>query len=255
MRLARFGDNRLALVEGYVLRDITQVTERLPQYRWPLPVGDQFIANLDAMRRAIKGASEAATRIPVTDVKLLSPIANPPRVIAADRPGFALRAPTGVLGAGEGDTLNLPDARTAFEMSLAVVVGEKADSVSAKEALDIVAGYCIGLSFGVADEHGLVRSPNIQTVLGPWLVTADEISDPQDLRLRIAVDGHMHHEGSTKHLAAGVLQMVAHASRVFTIYPGDVLLSGIPEAAGVLASGATIRATIDGIGAMDVKVR
>ena len=255
MRLARFADNRLGLVEGYVLRDITQVTEQLPQHRWPFPVGDQFISNLDAMRRAIKGASEAAARIPVTDVKLLSPVANPPRVIAADRPGFVLRAPTGVLGAGEGHKIILADARAAFEMSLAVIVGEKADDVSAKDVLDIVAGYCIGLSFGAVDEHGLVRSPNIQTVLGPWLVTADEIPDPQDLRLRIAVDGHMQHDGSTSHLAAGVMQLVAHASRVFTLYPGDVLLSGVPQATGVLARGATIRATIDGIGSMDVKVR
>jgi 2-keto-4-pentenoate hydratase/2-oxohepta-3-ene-1,7-dioic acid hydratase in catechol pathway len=255
MRLARFADNRLGLVEGYVLRDITQVTERLPQHRWPFPVGDQFITNLDAMRRAIKGASEAAARIPVTDVKLLSPIANPPRVIAADRPGFMLRTPTAVLGAGEGDKIILADARAAFEMSLAVIVGEKANDVSAKDVLDIVAGYCIGLSFGAVAEHGLVRSPNIQTLLGPWLVTADEIPDPQDLRLRIAVDGHMQHDGSTSHLTAGVMQLVAHASRIFTLYPGDVLLTGVPEAAGVLARGATLRATIDGIGAMDVKLR
>ena len=255
MRLARFGDNRLGLVEGYVLRDITQVTERLPQYRWPFPVGDQFIANLDAMRRTIKDAAGAAARISVTDLKLLSPLANPPRVIAAGRPGLVLRAPTGVLGAGQGDKLSIADARVAFEMSLAVVVGEKADNVSAKDAPDVVAGYCIGLSFGAVDEHGLGQSPNIQTVLGPWLVTADEIPDPQNLPLRIAVDGHMQHEGDTKRLDAGVLQLVAHASRVFTIYPGDVLLSGVPEAAGVLAKGATLRATIDGIGAMDVKVR
>jgi 2-keto-4-pentenoate hydratase/2-oxohepta-3-ene-1,7-dioic acid hydratase in catechol pathway len=255
MRLARFADNRLGLVEGYVLRDITQVTERLPQHRWPFPVGDQFITNLDAMRRAIKGASEAASRIPVTDVKLLSPIANPPRVVAADRPGFMLRTPTAVLGAGEGDKIILADARAAFEMSLAVIVGEKANDVSAKDVLDIVAGYCIGLSFGAVEEHDLARSPNIQTLLGPWLVTADEIPDPQDLRLRIAVDGHMQHDGSTGHLAAGVMQLVAHASRVFTLYPGDVLLSGVPEAAGVLARGATLRATIDGIGSMDVKLR
>jgi 2,4-didehydro-3-deoxy-L-rhamnonate hydrolase len=254
MRLARYGDNRLGLVEGYVLRDITQVTEKLPQVRWPLPTGDQFIANLERLRRPIKNAADAAARIPVTEVRLLSPVANPPRIIAAGRPGFVLRSPTGVLGAGEGDKLNLADDRAAFEMSLAVVVGEKAENVSAKDALEVVAGYCIGLSIGAVEEQGLAPSLNTRTVLGPWLVTAGEIPDPKNLRLRVAVDGHMQHDGSTKHLAAGVLQLVAHASRVFTIYPGDVLLTGIPDATGVLKRGATIRATVDGIGAMDVKV-
>ena len=79
MRIARFGDNRLGLVEGYVLRDITLVTERMPHYRWPFPVGDQLIAHLESLRRTIKGAGEASARIPVTEVKLLSPVANPPR--------------------------------------------------------------------------------------------------------------------------------------------------------------------------------
>ena len=254
MRLARYGDNRLGLVEGYVLRDITQVTEKLPQIRWPLPTGDQFIANLDRLHRPIKSAADAATRIPVTETRLLSPVANPPRIIAAGRPGFVLRSPTGVLGAGEGDKLSLADNRAAFEMSLAVVIGEEAENVSARDALEIVAGYCIGLSIGAVEEHGFEPSPNSRTLLGPWLVTADEIPDPQDLRLRIAVDGHMQHDGSTKHLAAGVMQLVAHASRIFKIYPGDVLLTGMSDAAGVLARGATIRATVDGIGAMDVKV-
>ena len=133
MRIARYGDNRLGLVEGYVLRDITQVSERLPQVRWPLPVGDQLIVHLESLRRTIKGAGEAAARIPVTELKLLSPVANPPRVIAApinyraheaeaedpairqgndfssegyatpiDKFGLFLKSPTSVVGAGEG---------------------------------------------------------------------------------------------------------------------------------------------------------
>jgi 2-keto-4-pentenoate hydratase/2-oxohepta-3-ene-1,7-dioic acid hydratase in catechol pathway len=253
MRLARFGDSRLGLVEGYVLRDVTQVLERLPVFRWPLPVGDQFFAHLDTMRRTMKGATDAAARIPVTDVKLLSPVANPPRVLVAGRPDFALRSPTAVFGAGEGDKLGLPDPRAAFEMALAVVIGEQACNVSAKDALDVVAGYTIGLSIGAVEGKGLAQYPDVRTVLGPWLVTAEEIADPRDLRVRVAVDGHMQHDGSTKNLVAGVLQLVARASRVFTIHPGDVLLSAIDGATGIFSKGATIRTTIDGIGSMDVK--
>jgi len=288
MRLARYGDNRLGLVDGYVLRDITQITERLPQYRWPLPVGDQLIAHLDGLRRTIKGASDAAARIPVTELKLLSPVANPPRVIAApinyrahaaeaedpeikqgndfssegfatpiDKFGLFLKSPTSVVGAGEGITLAFPGRRTDFEVELAVVIGEEARNVSPEAALDSVAGYCIGLDISARgpEDRSFRKSADSYTVLGPWLVTADEIPDPDNLGLRLAVNGELRQDSNTKHMIVGVRELIARASRAYTLYPGDVLLTGTPEGVGALQPGATIRATIDGIGAMDVKVR
>jgi 2-keto-4-pentenoate hydratase/2-oxohepta-3-ene-1,7-dioic acid hydratase in catechol pathway len=288
MRLARFGDNRLGLVDGYVLRDITQVTERLPQFRWPLPVGDQLIAHLEGLRRTIKGASEASARIPVTDVKLLSPVANPPRVIAApinyraheaesenpaikqgndfssdgfatpiDKFGLFLKSPTSIVGAGEGITLGFPGRRTDFEVELAVVIGTKARNVTPEAALDSVAGYCVGLDITARgpEDRSFRKSADSYTVLGPWLVTADEIPDPGNLGLRLAVDGELRQNSNTKHMIVGVRELISRASRAFTLHPGDVLLTGTPEGVGALQPGVTIRATIDGIGAMDVKVR
>lgn len=288
MRLARFGDNRLGLVDGYVIRDITLVTERLPNFRWPLPLGDQFVANLETMRRAIKSAGEAAARIPATDVKLLSPVANPPRVIAApinyraheaeaeqpgikhgndfssegfatpiDKFGLFLKSPTSVVGAGEGIELGFPGRRTDFEIELAVVIGEKVRDVSPQSALGSVAGYCIGLDITArgTEDRSFRKSADSYTVLGPWLVTADEIEDPGSLGLRLAVDGELRQNSNTKNLIVGVPDLIARASQAFTLYPGDVLLTGTPEGVGPLAKGMTIRATIDGIGSMDVKVR
>ena len=288
MRLARYGDNRLGLVDGYVLRDITQITERLPQYRWPLPVGDQLIAHLESLRRTIKGASEAAARIPVTELKLLSPVANPPRVIAApinyraheaeaetpgirqgndfssegftapiDKFGLFLKSPTSVVGAGEGITLGFPGRRTDFEVELAVVIGQAVKNVSPEAALDCVAGYCIGLDISARgpEDRSFRKSADSYTVLGPWLVTADEISDPDNLGLRLAINGELRQDSNTKHMIVGVRDLISRASRAFTLYPGDVLLTGTPEGVGELQPGMTIRAAIDGIGAMDVKVR
>ena len=288
MRIARYGDNRLGLVEGYVLRDITQVTERLPQVRWPLPVGDQLIAQLEGLRRTIKGAGEAAARIPVTELKLLSPVANPPRVIAApinyraheaeaedpairqgndfssegyatpiDKFGLFLKSPTSVVGAGEGITLGFPGRRTDFEVELAVVIGETVKDVSPEAALDSVAGYCIGLDITArgTEDRSFRKSADSYTVLGPWLVTADEIPDPDNLGLRLAVNGELRQDSNTKHMIVGVRDLIARASRAFSLHPGDVLLTGTPEGVGALQAGMTIRATIDGIGAMDVKVR
>lgn len=288
MRLARFGDNRLGLVDGYVLRDITQVTERLPSYRWPLPVGDQLVANLETMRRTIKSAGDAAARIPATEVKLLSPVANPPRILAApinyraheaeaeqpgikqgndfssegyatpiDKFGLFLKSPTSVVGAGEGIELGFPGRRTDFEIELAVVIGEKVRNISAQSALGSVAGYCIGLDITARgpEDRSFRKSADSYTVLGPWLVTADEIDDPGNLGLRLAIDGELRQNSNTKNLIVSVPELIARASTAFTLHPGDVLLTGTPEGVGALAKGMTIRATIDGIGSMDVKVR
>jgi 2-keto-4-pentenoate hydratase/2-oxohepta-3-ene-1,7-dioic acid hydratase in catechol pathway len=92
-------------------------------------------------------------------------------------------------------------------------------------------------------------------VLGPWLVTADEIPDPGNLDIRLALDGELRQNSNTKHLIVGVPELIERASRVFTLYPGDVILTGTPDGVGPLAAGVTLRATIDGIGSMDVAVR
>ena len=288
MRLARFGDNRLALVEGYVLRDITQVIERLPSLRWPLPVGDQLIANLENLRRAIASASDAAPRLPATDVTLLSPVANPPRVIAApinyrkheaeasspgisqgtdvssegfqtpiDKFGLFLKSPTSVVGPGQGIELAFPGRRNDYEVELAVIIGERVKNVSGHAAMDCIAGYCIGLDISVrgTEDRSFRKSADSYTVLGPWLVTADEIEDPGSLGLRLAVDGEVRQDGNTRDLIVGIPELIERASKVFTLYPGDVILTGTPAGVGPLQRGQTIRATIDDIGSMDVKVR
>jgi len=288
MRLARFGDNRLALVEGYVLRDITQVIERLPSQRWPFPVGDQLLANLENLRRAIASASDTAPRFPVSETTLLSPVANPPRVIAApinyrtheaeasspgisqgtdvssegfktpiDKFGLFLKSPTSVVGPGQGIELAFHGRRNDHEIELAVIIGERVKNVSGRAVMDCIAGYCIGLDISVrgTEDRSFRKSADSYTVLGPWLVTADEIEDPGSLGLRLAVDGEVRQDGNTRDLIVGVPELIERASKVFTLYPGDVLLTGTPAGVGPLQRGQTIRATIDEIGAMDVKVR
>lgn len=289
MRIARFGDSRLGLVDGYVLREVTKVAEQLPPRRWPFPTGDQLIANLDHLRLAIHRAAEGSVRVPVTDVKLLSPVANPPRVIAApvnyrlhqaeaadpnihhgmdvyasegfktpiDKFGLFLKSPTGVVGPGEGIELAFPGRRSDFEVELAVVIGARAKNISRSEAMSVIAGYCIGLDISVrgTEDRSFRKSPDSYTVLGPWLVTADEIADPGSLGLRLSIDGELRQNSNTKNLIVGVPDLIVRASQLFTLYPGDIVLTGTPEGVGPLHKGATLRATIDGIGSMDVQVR
>jgi len=288
MRIARFGDNRVGLVDGYVLREVTKVAERLPPQRWPFPVGDQLIANLDHLRRAMRSAAEGSPRVPVSDVKLLSPVANPPRIIAApinyrahqeeakdprihhgmdvssegyetpiDKFGLFLKSPTSVVGPGEGIELAFPGRRSDFEVELAVVIGERVKNVARADAMNYVAGYCIGLDISVrgTEDRSFRKSPDSYTVLGPWLVTADEIPDPGALGLRLALDGELRQNSNTRNLIVGVPDLIVRASQAFTLYPGDVILTGTPEGVGPLHKGGTLRATIDGIASMYVKVR
>ncbi|HEY7458493.1 MAG TPA: fumarylacetoacetate hydrolase family protein, partial [Xanthobacteraceae bacterium] len=174
-----------------------------------------------------------------------------------DKFGLFLKSPTSVVGAGQGIELAFPDRRSDYEVELAVVIGEKVKNVSARAAMDCIAGYCVGLDISVrgTEDRSYRKSPDSYTVLGPWLVTADEIEDPGSLGLRLAIDGEVRQDANTYDLIVGVPELIERASRLFTLYPGDVILTGTPAGVGPLRAGQTIRATIDGIGAMDVKVR
>ena len=90
---------------------------------------------------------------------------------------------------------------------------------------------------------------------GPWLVTADEIADPGDLDLRIAVNGEERQNSNTRYLILGVAELIEYASSFYTLHPGDVIITGTPEGVSPIQPGDTISAHIEGIGTMDVKVR
>jgi 2-keto-4-pentenoate hydratase/2-oxohepta-3-ene-1,7-dioic acid hydratase in catechol pathway len=91
-------------------------------------------------------------------------------------------------------------------------------------------------------------------VLGPWLVTADEIPDPNDLRLSIAVNGETRQDSSTSLMVLDVAELIEYASSFYSLLPGDVIMTGTPEGVGAIVPGDTIRAEIEKIGAMEVEV-
>jgi 2-keto-4-pentenoate hydratase/2-oxohepta-3-ene-1,7-dioic acid hydratase in catechol pathway len=92
-------------------------------------------------------------------------------------------------------------------------------------------------------------------VLGPWLVTADEIADPGALDLQISVNGELRQKSNTRHLILGVPELIELASSFYTLQPGDIVVTGTPEGVGPLMPGNEIVATIEKIGTMNVSVR
>lgn len=285
MRLCRFNDDRLGVVDGTQVRDVTAALDVLPQSRYPLPRYDLLIANLDAVKARAQALAASAPAVPLASVKLLSPVANPGKLVAApvnyqkhldevrgdanlhhnntghtitiQSAGLFLKATSSLVGASQGVAVRMPHRRTDHEVELAFVIGKEARNVSAADALDYVAGYSIGLDITIrgSEDRSFRKSCDSYSVLGPYLVTADEIPDPGALDLEIAVNGERRQKSNTRYLILGVRELVELASSFYTLYPGDVIYTGTPEGVSPIEPGDHIVATIQKIGTLEVDVR
>jgi 2,4-didehydro-3-deoxy-L-rhamnonate hydrolase len=285
VRLCRFDENRLGLVRESFVYDVTSVLDSLPSISYPAPLGDRLIAALPTLREKMLAAAGRATPLPLSRVRLLSPVANPSKIVGAPvnykkhldevatdsslhhqnlahtRPilqaGLFLKASSSLVGPSQGVAIRHPDRRTDHEVELTAVIGEHADRVPAAAALRYVAGYCIGLDITVRgpEDRSMRKSIDTYTVLGPWLVTADEIADPSALHLSITVNGEVRQKGNTRDLILGVAELIEWASSFYILLPGDVLMTGTPEGVGPIVPGDVLHARIDRIGEMEVHVR
>jgi 2,4-didehydro-3-deoxy-L-rhamnonate hydrolase len=153
-------------------------------------------------------------------------------------------------------------------VELGVVIGNKAKYVSEQEALSYVAGYCVindlsERAFQLEGTGQWVKGKSADTFgpIGPWLVTADEIPNPQDLRLWLQVDGHRYQDGSTSTMVFGVGYLISYLSRFMSLRPGDIISTGTPPGVGLgqkppiyLRAGNVIRLGIDGLGQQQQRV-
>lgn len=284
MRLCRFGENRLGLVGAEDVRDVTAALDVLPTYRYPLPQADPLIAHLPEVMARVRALEASAPRVPLEGLRLLSPVASPGKLVAApvnyqkhldevrhnpaihaNNPGHIvtihtaglfLKATSSLVGPGEGITIRMPDRRTDHEVELAAVIGRTAARVPRADALRYVAGYAIGLDITIrgAEDRSFRKSPDSYSVLGPWLVTADEIPDPGSLDLQISVNGEVRQQSNTRQLTLDVAALVELASAWYTLHPGDVIFTGTPEGVGAIVPGDRLVATIERIGTMTVDV-
>ena len=262
---------RLGVVEDDVVRDVTQVADELPSLRWPLPPGDVFITHLEQLRPAMLKLARAATPVPVSQVLLKSPLANPgkficgagnfPEVLAAGghprRLGLLFKMTSANAGASDGVTLRWPERVTFHEMELAIVIGKQGTEIPASRALDYVAGYAIGLDMTMQGKEfpSFGKSFDSYGVIGPWLVTADEIPDPSQLGFELRVNGETRQKDSVGRLVLGVAALIEHAASVMTLFPGDVIFSGTPpKSVGPVQPGDVMHAQMDVIGEMSVQV-
>ncbi|WP_250453793.1 ureidoglycolate lyase [Caballeronia sp. ATUFL_M2_KS44] len=171
---------------------------------------------------------------------------------------------------GPNDDVEIPRAstKTDWEVELGVVIGKEAKYVDEASALDYVAGYCVINDVSEREwqlEHGTQwdKGKGFDTFgpIGPWLVTKDEIADPQELDLWLEVDGKRYQNGNTKTMVFTVAQLVAYLSKVMSLQPGDVISTGTPPGVGMgvkpspvyLKAGQTMRLGIQGLGEQQQK--
>jgi 2-keto-4-pentenoate hydratase/2-oxohepta-3-ene-1,7-dioic acid hydratase in catechol pathway len=277
MRIARFDDNRVGIVRDDGIHDVTGALDQLPAHRHPFPLHDALIANLGVLKQA-----KAARVVPLEKAKLLSPVANPGKIMAAPvnyakhleevladkgihhgnliaeihKAGIFLKATSSVAGPGEGVRLVHIERRNDHEVELAVVIGKRGRNIAAARALAHVAGYCIGLDMTIRgpEERSLRKSPDSYAVLGPWLATADEIPDPGSLEVKIEVNGQLKQKANTRDLILSVPELIAWASSFYTLHPGDVLLTGTPQGVGPVRPGDVMLASLERVGEMRVVV-
>lgn len=285
MRLCRFGDNRLGVVDGTVLKDVTAALDVLPTCTYPLPTHDILIEHLDLVVSRARALAAGAPSHPVETVTLLSPVANPGKIVAApvnyqkhltevrgdaalhhntpghtltiQSAGLFLKATSSLVGPGHGVVIHHADRRTDHEVELAVVIGRQATRVSRDAAMAHVAGYAIGLDITVrgSEDRSFRKSPDTYSVLGPWLVTADEIPDPGSLDLHLAVNGETRQQSNTKNMILSVAELIEMASAMYTLHPGDLIFTGTPEGVSPIAPGDSIVATIERIGTLSATAR
>src|SRR5436190_9766153 len=250
MRLCRFGENRLGLVDpsgaleahhGHV-RDVTAALDVLPSYRYPLPPGDMLVANLEKVADRARLLAPGLPATAIDEFELLSPVANPNKIIGAPMNyrtgqdeaaiagamsiGLFLKANGSLAGPGGGIALRMMERQIDHEVELGVVIGKAGANIRREDALTHVAGYAVALDITPhgKEERSLRKSCETYTVLGPWLVTADEIPDPGSLDLTLDVNGERRQQGNTSQMIRNVPAMIEYASTFYTLYPGDIFL-------------------------------
>ena len=282
MRFCRFNDDRLGVVRNDRVHDVTAVLEGLPALRWPTPAGDHFFNHFEALRPQMQALADATPGVPVSSVRLLSPVGNPGKIVAApvnyqlhlDESradtainfgtqvktiadyGVFLKATSSMIGASQAVVADWPERRIDHEIELALVIGKTGFRIPEAQALSYVAGYMIGLDMTIrgTEDRSFRKSLDTFTVFGPHVVTADEVADAGQLDFELKVNGQSRQSSNTRHLIWGVQKLIAYASKAYTLYPGDIIMTGTPEGVAPVVGGDTMHAWIEGIGEMTVAV-
>ena len=282
MKLIRFevdGQAHLGAVKGDKVVDLFAADSRWKTMREIVAVGEPALVVLRGLVSAANGDHK------LSEVRLLAPIERPGKYLAigmnyrkhveeSERLGVAApkqqlwfnKQTTCVSGPYDAIEPGVTD-KLDYEVELGVVIGKVAKGVGERDALAHVFGYFVANDVSARDwqfhsqTFTMGKSFDTHGPIGPWIVTADELPDPQTLELRCLVNGKLRQSSNTSEMIFSVAQQIAYLSTAFTLEPGDLIATGTPEGVGVgmeppqfLQAGDVVRCEIDRIGAIENKV-
>ncbi|HEV2129418.1 MAG TPA: fumarylacetoacetate hydrolase family protein [Thermomicrobiales bacterium] len=275
MRIAAFDGGK----PGIVASDdtVVEIGDVLAQYD---PLGPEnyipdLITHYEELRPELERRAEQGGGTPLDQVQLDAPFARPGKIIClmgnyregTDRPkqriDLFFKSPESLVG-DRGTVMLPPHQADIFhhEAEIAVVIGKEAKSLSDDEAMDAVFGY---VAFNDVSARGLGRS-EINSFLGksfdtfggfgPWIVTKDEIPDPQDLHITVDVDGERRQDYHTSDMERPIKELMTYISSITTLHPGDVICCGTNhQGLGSMQDGDSVTTTVEGIGSFTLRVK
>ena len=287
MRICRFDDDRLGVIKGDMVHDVSAAQEEIRAAARYDMKGDAVIAALPAWRERLEKMAAAAAGKPLAQVRLLPPVARPSKLMAAPtnyrkhieemnhvaealaggvrrfstdigEAGIFLKANSALVGPSEGIPIRFPDKRNDHEIELVLIIGREGSRIPREKALDYVAGYSLGLDMTVRgpQDRSFRKSCDGYAVLGPWMVTADEIANPDDVPLSLTVNGETRQDTNTSYLIYDIRRLIEFASEYYTLYPGDVYYTGTPEGVGPVKAGdRLVGRSVPALGELDIRVK
>jgi len=292
MKICHYNSNQAGAVVGdqvYPIGDAVLKAGHLRE-RYTMLEVIEVLATEPAAMQCARDALKTSSPVPLSSVKLLAPILNPPSLWAAaanykahqaemrERVGssdrsqlskddlmaeFFLKPTSSIIG--PGDTIILPKISKLvdFECELCAVIGKRARRVSEEEALNYVFGYTICWDISQRDPWGLSRQ-NTRNIrkgfdtfagLGPWIVTRDEIDEPQNLTITVEQNGKPAMTAHTSDMICGLREHIRFLTSVLTLRPGELITTGTPAGVRKLVDGDHLKGSIEKIGAMELHVK
>ena len=273
MKIARFDNGRIGVVNGDKIVDVTDTVGAQPN-EWPPVAINRVIADFAEYRPKLMRAM-SGSGVPLTSVKLLTPVPWPNKIVAypvnyhehgvemgssyrANNQGFFLKPPSSL--SGPSDPVVLPvnsGRRIDHECELAIIVGKQGRDILRDDWRDYVFGYSCLIDAVIRGKEERVTRKGFDTFcpVGPWVVTEDEIAGAvHSLQGRLWVNGELRQDANTRDLVLDIPGMIELASSVMTLYPGDIIATGTPAGVGPMRHGDKIRIEFERVGAMELSV-
>ena len=281
MKLVTYGESgqeRIGAVVGGEIVDLRSADDALPGTVLGVLEADA----VEAVSRAVE--SGVGVRTPLDGARLASPIPRPPKIVCVglnyldhateqnvplpEHPLLFSKATSSVVGPCDDVVLPAESEQVDYEVELAVVIGRTATAVSEADAYDYIAGYTVANDVSARDiqfrqqQWHQGKSYDTFCPMGPWLVTKDEITDPNALAVKLTLNGEVLQDSNTDNLIFNVPTLVSRISSAMTLFPGDVISTGTPAGVGVfrdpkilLKAGDYMETRVEGIGTLKNHVR